>query len=220
MLHYVTKSLKAVSGLLIFAFGSYLTIQANIGLAPWEVFGMGVSHVTHTTYGTVMVISSILILGVDLLIGERIGLGTLLDALLTGTFVDVFLFWNPLPQQTTLLAGIAFLLPGLVLMQVGSYVFMSCGLCCGPRDSLMVGLGKRLKKLPIGLVKIIIDAAVLLIGWLLGGPVGVGTVVSVCFSGMILQGVFRLFHFEPRTVPQEDIFGTIRAIWPGDQKSA
>ena len=77
--------------------------------------------------------------------------------------------------------------------------------CCGPRDALLVGLGKRLPQVPIGIVQIILWSAVTVVGWLLGGPVGVGTLLSAFGAGAVMQLVYQLLHFEPRDVVHHDV---------------
>ena len=160
--------LQIVAGLLVFAFGVHLTIFANIGLAPWDCLGMGIAKHTPLNYGLSMTLLAIAILGIDLLLRERIGFGTIIDALLTGNFVQLFNDINPLPLNNGLLPGIAIMLVGFVFMALGMWIYMSAGQCCGPRDALLVGLGKRMPRLPIGLVEILLWGAVLIAGWLLG----------------------------------------------------
>lgn len=192
--------LQIVMGLLVFALGVHMTIYANIGLAPWDCLGMGIARHTPLNYGLAMTSMAVLILLIDLLLRERIGYGTIIDALLTGNFVQMFNDLNPLPENRSLWLGIAVMLVGFVFMALGMWIYMRAAQCCGPRDSLLVGLGKRLPKLPIGLVEIMLWAAVLLIGWLLGGPVGIGTLISTFGAGAVMQLVYSAVRFDPREV--------------------
>lgn len=204
--------LQIAAGLLVFAFGVHLTIFANIGLAPWDCLGMGVAKHTPLNYGLSMTTIAVIILCIDLLLRERIGFGTIIDALLTGNFVQMFNDLNPLPPNRSLPLGVALMLAGFVFMALGMWVYMSAGQCCGPRDALLVGLGKRLPKLPIGLVEILLWAAVLLAGWLLGGPVGIGTIISTFGAGLVMQLVYSAVHFEPRRVAHMDVIQTVREM--------
>lgn len=86
------------------------------------------------------------------------------------------------------------------------------GLGCGPRDALMVALGKRFSKAPIGLVRGLLEGSVLLIGWLLGAKVGLGTVIAVFGIGIIIEYTFKLFRFDVKGVQHENLLDTIR-IW-------
>ena len=207
--------LRIVAGLLVFAFGVHLTIYANIGLAPWDCLGMGISRHTPLNYGLAMTAIGVAVLLADLLLGERIGYGTVIDALLTGNFVQLFNVLNPLPENHSLLFGIVVMLPGFVFMALGMAVYMQAGQCCGPRDALLVGLGRRLPRFPIGAVQILLWGAVLLLGWLLGGPVGIGTILSTVGAGAVLQAVYRWLRFEPRDVKHRDLAEVTR-LWRGE----
>ena len=204
--------LQIVLGLLVFSLGVYLTVYANIGLAPWDCLGMGVAKHTPLNYGLSMTVMSVLILAIDLALKERIGYGTVIDALLTGNFVQAFNDINPLPENHSLPLGVAIMLLGFVLMSLGMWIYMRAAQGCGPRDSLLVGLGKRLRRLPIGLVQILLLAAVLLAGWLLGGPVGIGTLLSAFGAGAVMQVVYRLLRFDPRQVKHRDIVEVTREL--------
>ena len=204
--------LQIAAGLLVFAFGVHLTIFANIGLAPWDCLGMGMANHTPLNYGLSMTCIAVAILGLDLLLKERIGFGTIIDALLTGNFVQLFNDLNPLPANESTWAGIALMLVGFVFMALGMWIYMSAGQCCGPRDALLVGLGKRLPRLPIGLVGIMLWAVVLVAGWLLGGPVGIGTIISTFGAGLVMQLVYNAVGFEPRDIVHRDVFQVLREI--------
>ena len=197
--------LQIVGGLAVFAFGTHLTIRANIGLAPWDCLGMGIAKHTPLNYGLAMTLMSLIILGIDLLLRERIGFGTVIDALLTGNLVQAYNTWDPLPEAGNLWLGILVMLLGFVFMAVGMWIYMRAAQCCGPRDSLLVGIGKRMKKVPIGIVQILILAVVLLAGWLLGGPVGIGTLLGTFGTGLVMQGVYAVLRFEPRSVRHRSV---------------
>ena len=201
---------RIAAGLAVFAFGVHLTIFANIGLAPWDCLGMGVANHTPLNYGLSMTTMSVVILLIDLLLRERIGFGTVIDALITGNLVQLYNDLNPLPLNQSLPRGVAIMLVGFVFMALGMWIYMKAGQCCGPRDSLLVGLGKRLPKIPIGLVEILLWAAVTLVGWLLGGPVGIGTLISTFGAGAVLQLVYWLIRFEPREVRHRSVIEVVK----------
>ena len=201
----VTQWIQIALGLLVFSFGVHLTIFANIGLAPWDCLGMGIAAHTPFNYGVVMTCTSVVILLIDLALKERIGYGTIIDALLTGNFVQAFNDHSPLSPCTHLWSGVIMMLVGFVFMAIGMWIYMRGEQCCGPRDALLVGLGKRLPQVPIGIVQIILWSAVTVVGWLLGGPVGVGTLLSAFGAGAVMQLVYQLLHFEPRDVAHHDV---------------
>ena len=205
--------LRIILGLSIFSFGVHLTIFANIGLAPWDCLSMGISYHTPLNYGTATVTLSIIIVCIDLLLRERIGFGTVFDALLVGFIVQAFNELNPLPLNSGVLTGIPIMLVGFVFMAIGQWLYMSGAQCCGPRDALLVGLGKRLPKLPIGVVEVLLWALVVFVGWLLGGPVGIGTLISVVGAGLVMQAVLSIVRFEPRSVRNRDCIEVIRILF-------
>lgn len=207
--------IQIAAGLAVFAFGVHLTIFANIGLAPWDCLGMGIAGHTSMNYGITMTVMAVLILGIDLLLRERIGFGTIIDALLTGNFVQIYNDLNPLPKNSNVLTGLALMTAGFVFMALGMRIYMSAAQGCGPRDSLLVGLGKRMPKIPIGVVEIILWGAVLLAGWLLGGPVGIGTLYSTIGAGTVMQMVYSALKFEPRSIVHRDVFEVIKELSEG-----
>ena len=204
--------LQIVGGLAVFAFGVHLTIFANIGLAPWDCLGMGISYHTPLNYGLSMTMMAVIVLCIDLLLRERIGFGTIIDALITGNLVQLFNDLNPLPLNEGLWSGVLIMLLGFVFMALGMWIYMSAAQCCGPRDSLLVGLGKRLPKVPIGVVEILLWTAVVALGWLLGGPVGPGTLLGTFGAGLVMQLVYNVLRFDPRNIKNRDVFETARAL--------
>jgi len=210
MKNYVKKFVRLVFGLFVFAMGVLLTIQANIGLAPWTAFSMGIHYKTQLSLGNVMVISGLLIFVLDIALKEKIGFGTLLDALLIGKFIDLFESTKIIPMATAFWPGLGMLLLGQLIISLGSYFYIGAGLSCGPRDALMVGLGKRLPRVPIGAIRGSIEGTVLVIGWLLGAKVGLGTVISVFGIGFILQFTFKLLRFDVRAVMHESFADTLK----------
>ncbi|MBR1660381.1 MAG: hypothetical protein IJ705_08690, partial [Oscillospiraceae bacterium] len=181
----------------------------------WDCLGMGIAKHTPLNYGLAMTAMSVVILLIDILMGEKIGCGTVIDALLTGNFVELFNRLNPLPENHSLWLGICSILAGLAVMAVGQWLYMRSGQGCGPRDSLLVGLGRRLDKIPIGIVELLLWAAVLLTGWLLGGPVGAGTLVSTFGAGLVMQFIYSIIRFEPRSIRHRSLAETLRQLRRG-----
>ena len=204
--------LQITAGLLVFSLGVHLTIYANIGLSPWDCMSMGLSYHTPLNYGLSVTVISVIVLIIDLIMHERIGWGTVIDALLTGNFIQVFNDLNPLPENHSVWIGIGCMLIGFVIMAIGMWIYMLGAQGCGPRDALLVGLGKRLHRLPIGLVEILLWSVVTIAGWLMGGPVGIGTLLSTFGAGAVMQLVYSTVHFEPRDVKHRDIIETTREL--------
>lgn len=209
---YSVRLVRLIFGLFLFALGSFLTIQANIGLASWEAFSMGIANLTGQTYGNILIISGVVILGVDVLLKEKVGFGTILNTILIGVFVDMIQAFEIIPQMHGFLSGVVMLLLGQVSICIGSFFYIGASMGCGPRDALMVALGKRLPNVPIGIVRGCIEGAVLLIGWLLGAKVGIGTVISVFGISFILETTFKILHFNVTNVEHESVVETVKAI--------
>lgn len=194
------RVLLSCLGLMVFAFGNLLTVKANIGQAAWNVLYMGLSKVLPITYGQIIILISVIVILLDILMKEPIGLGSILDVFLVGIFYDFFEALHIIPIIQNPLVGFLVLMVGMVLMAVAQKMHMSSCLGCGPRDTMMVGIGKRMRKVPIGVVSMLIALTVMLAGWLLGGDVGLGTVFYLLCNGLVMQLVFNVLHFEPRNL--------------------
>jgi uncharacterized membrane protein YczE len=211
---YLNRFARLIAGLFLYAVGIYLSVQASIGLAPWDAFSMGISLVTGISFGNVVVITGILIIGIDFFLREKIGFGTLLNAVLIGKFLDLIAWLDWIPQMKGFISGILLMILGQVVISLASYLYIGAAMGCGPRDALMVALMRRFPKVPVGLVRGILEGSVLLIGWLLGAKVGMGTVLAVFGIGFILQWTFHLLHFDVKSIQHENFADTIKAWKP------
>jgi uncharacterized membrane protein YczE len=213
---YFKRWLICMAGLIISGTGTYVCVQAKaIGIGAWETFQTGLSMRTGLIYGTCSVIVSFVIIALDLVLKGKIGIGTLFNAVLIGKTVD---FWQLhacfLPAARALPQGILYLLAGQVLVSLGTVVYMSPGLGCGPRDTLMVVLGKKFPKVNIGIVRFCIESCVFVLGILMGAPYGWGTVFAVASMSYVMQAVFKLCRFKARDVQHENLADTWRR-WKG-----
>ncbi len=211
-LQIAVRSGTAALGLVFCGIGTYMTIQANIGVAPWDCFYLGMEETFGFKYGNVSVATSFAVIALDMLMREKIGIGTLLDAVLVGKVVDLCTALGLVPEQKSMIAGVAVMIAGLTVIGFGQYIYMKMSLCCGPRDALLVGLSRRISRVPIGIVSVMIMAAVLALGWSLGGPVGIGTIIGTFFTGPIMQAVFQLMKFCPEEIEHQDMIMTVRSI--------
>jgi uncharacterized membrane protein YczE len=207
------SAMMASLGLILFASGIYLTIQADIGVAPWDAFCLGLAKTVGIKYGTASIIISLTIVGIDLLLKEKIGIGTILDAFIVGKTVDLLNWLDLIPKATNIWVSILMLIIGFFIMGFSQYLYMKTGLSCGPRDSFQVGIGRRLKRVPIGVVNIIILAVVLVIGWILGGPIGIGTLIAPVGIGLMQQLSFNMMRFEPKNVVHQSLPESINVIY-------
>jgi len=201
--------LRILLGLSIYSFGVYLTIYANIGLAPWDCLGMGIAKHTPLNYGSSMVLIGVCAIIIQLLLQERIGFATVFDALLTGNLTQLLCDISPYPENHSLWLGIAYMLFGFLFIALGMYVYMSAEMGYGPKDGLLIAIGKRMSKIPIGIVEILLWAMATLIGWLLGGTVGIGTLISTFGAGAVMHLFYSAIHFEPRELKHKSLKETI-----------
>ena len=212
---YTGRTIRLIFGLVLYGLGSYMSIQANVGLAPWDAFSMGISYKTGIMYGNVVVYTGFLIIIIDFLLKEKIGFGTIINAILIGKVVDLCNYLGLLPMLDNFAAGVAMLFAGQVVICLGSYFYIGAAMGCGPRDALMVAMGKRFSRLPIGLVRGILEGTVLLLGWLMGANVGIGTIIAVFGIGTIMEYTFRILKFDVKGVRHENFADTVRRIRSG-----
>ena len=192
----IKNMLLAFIGLFVNGFGVYLTIHANIGSGPWDVLNLGLSKTFGILYGTASISVSLLVLCIDVIMREPIGITMIIDAFTVGKAVDFFDYINIVPTPKTLVGSIAMMIAGLLVLGYTEYFYMSSCLGCGPRDTLIVGLTKRTKKIPIGVITILIQSFVTFVGYLLGGTVGIGTLIFAFGCGPIMQLAFHTVHFD------------------------
>ncbi len=205
--------LLAAISLFANGFGVYLTIQANIGAGPWDVLHLGISKTFGILYGTASVAVSYGILAVDILLREPIGIAMFIDALVVGKAVDLFNHFNVVPACTSLKTGIPVMLLGLTIMAYTQFAYMIASLGCGPRDTLLVALAKRAGRIPIGAVSIGLLSLATFIGWLLGGPVGIGTLICAFGTGPIMQMAFYTVGFDAKTVQHQHLLDSAKTIF-------
>ncbi len=205
--------LLAVLSLFVNGFGIYLTIQANIGAAPWDVLNLGLSKTFGVLYGTASVTVSFVILAVDIWMREPIGLAMFIDAVVVGKSVDFFNHLGLVPKCTSLWTSVPVLILGLFVLAYTQYTYMIASLGCGPRDTLLVGLAKRLPKVPIGAISIVLLGTVTLVGWLLGGPVGIGTILCAFGAGPVMQFAFFTVHFDATKIHHQRLQESMQVIF-------
>ncbi len=182
-------------GLALFGTGIALKLRSELGLSPWDAFHQGVAAHLPLTIGTVTILVSGLVLLAWIPLRQRVGVGTVLNAVAVGIIIDVTLH---LVKETDLvLLRWVYLLGSLSLIGVGSGLYIGSRLGPGPRDGVMLGLAAR--GISIRLARFIIEGTVLVAGWLLGGTIGIGTVLFAVLIGPIVQFFLRLLDLGPVT---------------------
>ena len=182
-------------GLVLFGIGVALMAEAGLGLGPWEAFHQGISRLTGLELGTVSILLGVPILALWWPLGERPGYGTLLNVVLIGTSTNVAL--SVLPAFGGSAAQLAVMLLGVAVVAIGSGLYLAADLGAGPRDGLMTGLHRRFGW-SIRRSRTAVELTVLLLGFLLGGTIGVGTVVFALGIGPLVQAALGVFDRDGR----------------------
>ncbi|MCM3780534.1 membrane protein YczE [Microbacterium hydrocarbonoxydans] len=182
----VERVVQLLVGLFLYGVALGLMVRGGIGVAPWDVLALGVSGSTGLGYGLVTVLVSIIVLLLWIPLRQRVGLGTLLNALLIGPSADLTLALVPAPPSIWI--GAPMFVAGLVLLAFATGLYIAADFGPGPRDGLMTGLVRR-TGWRVWIVRTLIEGSVLLVGFLLGGPVGVGTVLFAFGVGPLV-GLF------------------------------
>lgn len=183
---YLFVVFKLMLGFFLAALGIVFMINANLGLSPWDVLHQGITNVIPITIGQANIVVGIIVVISSMFLGVKIGIGTILNTILVGVFIDLITITKVIPMVHNLFIGILMLVLGMIFLGLGTCIYLSCELGCGPRDGLMTVL-TRITKKSVKLVRTTIEICALVCGWLLGGYVGIGTIITAIVLGYIIQ---------------------------------
>lgn len=195
---------KLLFGIILYAIGIVFTINANQGVAPWDAFHQGVSINLNVTFGIASMAVGFIIVVINYILGEKIGIGTLLNIFGIGLIIDFIFYLEIIPIASSSLSGIFMIITGIVIITLATFFYISAGYGTGPRDGLMVALIRRTGK-KVGLIRACIETTALLIGFLMGGQLGIGTIILALCGGPIMQFIFRLLKFDVKNVEHKYI---------------
>ena len=167
-------------GLFIFGIGDALLIVSNLGNSPWTVLAQGVSKQLGLSVGISTLIVSLAVLTMWIPLKEKPGFGTIANVFIIASAIDLGI--NFLPEQEILAVELVYAFVGIVLVGLGSALYITCGLGSGPRDGWMTAIHRR-TKIPVGRVRFGIEVLVLVAGWALGGVIGLGTALFATLIG-------------------------------------
>ncbi len=193
--HLARRLAQLVCGLVLFGAGIGLMLRSNLGVPPWDVLHQGLAIRFGLTVGIWSVIVSLLVLLAWIPLGERFGLGTVLNAVVIGVMIDVTS--AVVPEAGSPWAAWPMLLGGVLIIGIASGMYIGANLGPGPRDGLMTGIARRGPS--IRLTRSIIEVTVLAAGWLLGGTFGVGTVLFAISIGPLVQFFLRRWEIVSET---------------------
>lgn len=181
-------------GFLLYGLALALIVRANLGTGTWLVLEVALADILGIKIGTMTVYMGFAILILALALRERVGWGTLGNILCIGPWLDLFLDWMSVPNAIVL--KISMFLLGVLIQGIATAIYIGVDAGAGPRDSLMLAI-HRVTGLSIRLARGVLEIAVVLIGWLLGGPAGIGTIAFALLIGPSVQWAFKLFHVQP-----------------------
>lgn len=211
VLQMVQRFIKLSVGLFLYAVGIVLTINANLGLSPWDVFHQGITYFTGITMGQATIVVGIIIVMINAVLGERLGWGTLFNMLFIGLFMDLIMLNHLIPIFQEVISGVMMMFLGMFIIGLASYLYLGAGLGSGPRDGLMIALTKKTHK-SVRFIKNSIEISALIVGYLLGGFVGLGTLIMAVALGYILQFVFKLFKFDVNSIQHRFIDEDVKIL--------
>lgn len=189
-------------GFAIFGLSIAMMIRSNLGTSPWAVLEVAFSKLTGITPGRMSILVGFIVLIGALVMREKIGWGTLSNILFIGLWEDMFLGMIPSIENNIPLQG-ALLLGAIFMMGVASAIYIGVEAGAGPRDSLMLAT-HRTTGLSIRAARAIIEITVVTVGWLLGGPLGIGTLIFALLIGPAVQWSFKMFNVKPHK-PELDV---------------
>ena len=192
----VRRTTQLFAGLILYGVGMALMVESRLGLTSWDVFHQGLSKATGLTFGWVVILLGIPILLLWIPLRQRPGFGTVANLVVIGLVVDRALAVIP---DAALQVRIGYLVTGIVIIGIGTGLYIGARMGPGPRDGLMTGVVARFPRLSIRAVRTVLELTVLGLGWLLGGTVGLGTLAFALSIGPLAQLFIPMF-----TVPAED----------------
>ncbi|MEG0857448.1 MAG: hypothetical protein RSG52_13320 [Terrisporobacter sp.] len=186
-------------GLFICSAAIVLMINANLGLSPWDVLHQGISNKINVTIGTASILVGVIVVALDVILGENIGWGTLINMFFVGYFMDLIIFSGYIPVADNVFMGIIMLILGMIVMGFGMVMYLSSGMGSGPRDGMMLALQKKSNK-PVKVIRTTMEIGALIVGCFLGGKVGIGTLITAFGLGYTIQIVYKICKFKGENV--------------------
>lgn len=188
---WTRRGVQLLVGLFLYGFGIALMLRANLGVAPWDVLGQGLAMQTGIPFGIVVIFVGAVVLLLWIPLRQKPGVGTVLNVLLVGPSAQVGL--AVVPDQTNLVLQILVLAAGIVMIAIATGLYVGARLGPGPRDGLMTGLHARTGR-PIWVVRTAIEVTVLILGVVLGGQLGLGTLAFALLIGPLVNVALPLLR--------------------------
>ena len=193
--HIIIRLAVLMVGLFVYGLGIALMVRASIGIAPWDVLAQGISRQLGISYGVASIIVSASVMLAWIPLKVKVGVGSVLNAICIGLFTDLWLPLTGTPDHFAL--ALLQYAAGMLVVAFATGMYISGNLGMGPRDGLVMGTKRRFNK-PVWLIRTVYESLVLVVGYLLGGQVGLGTVLVAFGIGYLMQLSLRLFKVEKK----------------------
>ncbi len=185
-------------GYFLCSLGIVANLYANLGTSPWSLFHVGLTNITGLTLGQITQIVGLIIIFISWKLGNAPGFGTIANMIFIGFFIDLIIFVRIIPIQEQLVWQIFQLVLSIIIIGLGAMFYLRTQLGAGPRDGLMVVLTRILDK-PVSYIRIPMDVLVSLFGYFLGGPLGLGTILTAFGLGYSMQIFFKIGNFNSKS---------------------
>ena len=182
-------------GFVLFGLSIDIMVRANLGLGPWDVLHMALTYHLPITLGEASIGVAFVVVLLDVILREPLGWGTIANMIFIGVWIDILKPFVP-SVPSIFWIQIAYLLLGTIVMGFATAIYIGVDAGAGPRDSLMLALS-RLSKTSVRRARTIIEVTAVTVGWLLGGPAWIGTIVSALAIGPAVQLAFKLLRVRP-----------------------
>jgi len=179
-------------GFMLFGLSINMMVQANLGLGPWDVLHMALTHHFPISLGEASIGVAFIAVLVNMILGEPLGWGTITNMIFIGVWVDALKPFVP-TTPSIFWVQIAYLLLGTLVMGFATAIYIGVDAGAGPRDSLMLALS-RIGKTSVRWSRTLLESTAAVVGWLLGGPLWLGTIISAIAIGPAVQLAFRLLR--------------------------
>jgi uncharacterized membrane protein YczE len=197
-------------GLFLFALGVVMILYADLGMSSWGVFQVGVMNIFGLTFGQASQLVGLGVLVLGWALGFPPGFGTVMNMYFIGYFIDLIINWGIVPTFRNTVLQFALMVGGMGVLGMATYLYLNPKLGAGPRDGLMIGLVKKLDR-PVGQIRGGIEVTVTVLGYLMGGPVGVGTVITAFATGYFVQMAFKLGNSD-RNDKHMDLYALLKYL--------
>ena len=191
--------IRLFAGFILYGLGIVVMLNAKIGVSPCDVLHQGLSFKSGITMGQASIMVGLVIVILDAALGEGVGWGTVLNMIFIGVFLDIIKSMNIVPVADNLFMGIVMMIIGIIISAIATVLYLGAGLGSGPRDGLMLALNKKFSK-PVGAIRMCIELTVLVCGWILGGSVGLGTIISAFGLGYAIQIGFKICKINSKEI--------------------